>query len=101
MVHGAEAFATPNVGAGRPWENRRLSVAEPPLSRYRPCPNPGRIPTTMSEVTTIQVGQPVPDFELETYEPSTKNFGKYSLAEAKKNGKWTLLFFYPADFTFV
>jgi peroxiredoxin (alkyl hydroperoxide reductase subunit C) len=55
----------------------------------------------MSEVTTIQVGQAVPEFEMETYEPGTKNFGKFSLAEAKKNGKWTLLFFYPADFTFV
>jgi peroxiredoxin (alkyl hydroperoxide reductase subunit C) len=49
----------------------------------------------------LQVGQQVPDFTLTTYEPKTKGFGKYSLAEAKKNGKWTLLFFYPADFTFV
>lgn len=56
----------------------------------------------MTEPTTpLQVGQNVPDFELETYEPATKGFGKFSLAEAKKNGKWTLLFFYPADFTFV
>ena len=55
----------------------------------------------MSEVTTIQVGQQVPDFEIDTYEPTTKGFGKFNLAEAKKNGKWSLLFFYPADFTFV
>jgi len=55
----------------------------------------------MSEVTTIQVGQQVPDFELTTFEPTSKGFGKFALAEAKKNGKWTLLFFYPADFTFV
>ena len=55
----------------------------------------------MSEVTTIQVGQSVPDFTLNTFEPTTKGFGSFSLAEAKKNGKWTLLFFDPADFTFV
>jgi hypothetical protein len=55
----------------------------------------------MSELPLIQVGQQVPDFTLTTFEPKTKGFGKYSLAEAKKNGKWTLLFFYPADFTFV
>lgn len=55
----------------------------------------------MSEVTTIQVGQSVPDFEMETYEPTKQDFGKFSLAEAKKAGKWTVLVFYPADFTFV
>jgi NADH-dependent peroxiredoxin subunit C len=55
----------------------------------------------MSEVTTIQVGQVVPDFEMETYEPSKQEFGKFSLAEARKAGKWTVLVFYPADFTFV
>ncbi len=53
----------------------------------------------MSDV--ILVGQEVPDFELETYEPETGKFGTFSLAEAKKEGKWTILFFYPADFTFV
>lgn len=55
----------------------------------------------MSEVTTIQVGQVVPDFEMETYLPTKKDFGKFSLAEARKAGKWTVLVFYPADFTFV
>ncbi|MCB9879579.1 MAG: redoxin domain-containing protein [Planctomycetes bacterium] len=55
----------------------------------------------MTEVTTTQVGHVVPDFEMETYLPSKKDFGKFSLAEAKKAGKWTVLVFYPADFTFV
>ena len=50
---------------------------------------------------TLEVGQTVPDFTLTTYEPTTKGFGEFSLAEAKKNGKWTMLFFYPADYTFV
>jgi peroxiredoxin (alkyl hydroperoxide reductase subunit C) len=49
----------------------------------------------------VLVGQQVPDFELETYEPETGKFGKFSLKEAKEQGKWTILFFYPADFTFV
>lgn len=55
----------------------------------------------MSTVTTIQVGQVVPDFEMTTYLPTRKGFGKFSLAEARKAGKWTVLVFYPADFTFV
>ena len=49
----------------------------------------------------VQVGQSVPDFTLATYEPTTKGFGEFSLAKAKEEGKWTILFFYPADFTFV
>ena len=54
-----------------------------------------------NEVTCVQVGKQVPDFELETYDPSKKDFGKFSLAENRKAGKWTVLMFYPADFTFV
>jgi alkyl hydroperoxide reductase subunit AhpC len=52
-------------------------------------------------VETIQVGQKVPDFTLETCEPVREDFGQFSLKEAREAGKWTLLFFYPADFTFV
>lgn len=57
--------------------------------------------TDPGSVFPLQVGQIVPDFTIETYEPSTKSFGTFELAAAKKNGKWTLLFFYPADYTFV
>jgi len=49
----------------------------------------------------IQVGQNVPDFKMETYEASKGDFGEASLEAMKKGGKWTVLFFYPADFTFV
>ena len=52
-------------------------------------------------MTGFQVGQKVPDFKIETYEPSTGDFGEYDLAKAKADGRWTILFFYPADFTFV
>lgn len=47
------------------------------------------------------VGAVVPDFTLETYEPSKGDFGEISLETMKNNRKWTILFFYPADFTFV
>ncbi len=43
----------------------------------------------------------VPDFEMETYDPAEGQFDKISLAELKTKQKWTILFFYPADFTFV
>jgi NADH-dependent peroxiredoxin subunit C len=49
----------------------------------------------------VNVGAIVPDFEMETYEPQHRDFGKFSLADQKKAGKWTVLVFYPADFTFV
>ncbi len=55
----------------------------------------------MSEEQVVFVGQDVPSFDLETYDPETGKFGVFSLEEAKKEGKWTILFFYPADFTFV
>lgn len=47
------------------------------------------------------VGSTVPDFTLETFEPAKGDFGEISLATLRKNKKWTILFFYPADFTFV
>jgi peroxiredoxin (alkyl hydroperoxide reductase subunit C) len=49
----------------------------------------------------LGVGNTVPDFEIDTFEPSTGKFGKFSLSAAMKAGKWTILFFYPADFTFI
>lgn len=52
-------------------------------------------------ITTVQVGQIVPDFELNTFEPTTGQFGTFSLAKARQEKSWTILFFYPADFTFV
>ena len=57
----------------------------------------------MSEVSnaSVSLGCPVPDFEIDTYDPAVKDFGKISLEGQKTAGKWTILFFYPADFTFV
>lgn len=49
----------------------------------------------------LRVGQKVPDFEMATYEPDTGKFGTFKLSENMAKGQWTVLFFYPADFTFV
>jgi peroxiredoxin (alkyl hydroperoxide reductase subunit C) len=49
----------------------------------------------------LMLGQKVPDFELTTYEPTKGDFGKFSLQEQLSKKRWTILFFYPADFTFV
>lgn len=57
----------------------------------------------MSEEKTqvISVGDKVPAFQLETFEPVACQFGSFHLEDAVKAGKWTVLVFYPADFTFV
>jgi alkyl hydroperoxide reductase subunit AhpC len=49
----------------------------------------------------VKVGQPVPDFDLSVFDPEKNDFGKISLQELMSQKKWTLLFFYSADFTFV
>jgi NADH-dependent peroxiredoxin subunit C len=55
----------------------------------------------MSEGQIVTVGMEVPNFEMETYLPAEREFGKISLEKHKKQDKWTILVFYPADFTFV
>ena len=49
----------------------------------------------------VSLGHEVANFEIDTFQPETGGFGKFSLAEAREAGNWTVLFFYPADFTFV
>lgn len=49
----------------------------------------------------LKIGNMVEDFKLETFEPTKGDFGEISLETLKSNKKWTILFFYPADFTFV
>jgi NADH-dependent peroxiredoxin subunit C len=51
--------------------------------------------------TPIRVGTPVPDFTMNAYDPVKGDFTKVNLEAQKKAGRWTILFFYPADFTFV
>jgi peroxiredoxin len=52
-------------------------------------------------IKPVKVGQQVENFSLETYIPTDFSFGQISLDQLKKQGKWTVLVFYPADFTFV
>lgn len=49
----------------------------------------------------LKVGDKVPDFTLETFDPKKGVFGKFEMKDQKKKKQWTVLFFYPADFTFV
>ena len=50
---------------------------------------------------SCNIGATVPNFRLDTYEPSKKDFGEISLESQMASKKWSILFFYPADFTFV
>ncbi|MGE0191609.1 MAG: peroxiredoxin [Planctomycetota bacterium] len=52
-------------------------------------------------IRPVTVGGLVPDFTLKTYDPARQGFGTFELAKQKAAGRWTILFFYPADFTFV
>lgn len=49
----------------------------------------------------VKVGQKVPNFELEVYDPKRRSFGKLSLEDVLRERRWLVVFFYPADFTFV
>lgn len=51
-------------------------------------------------VTEAKVGKPAPAFKMEALMPDGQ-FGEVSLEENMKQGKWTVLYFYPLDFTFV
>ena len=56
---------------------------------------------TLPLTPELKIGATAPDFELTVYDPTHKDFSTFRLADAKAAGKWTILFFYPADFTFV
>ncbi|KJJ85925.1 peroxiredoxin [Candidatus Omnitrophus magneticus] len=47
------------------------------------------------------IGEILSDFTMEAYLPEKKDFGKIVLSDILKSGKWLILFFYPADYTFV
>ena len=50
---------------------------------------------------SLSIGQLVPGFDMEVYDPVKSDFGKVSLEDIKARRQWLILFFYPADFTFV
>ncbi|MDH4035306.1 MAG: redoxin domain-containing protein, partial [candidate division Zixibacteria bacterium] len=45
----------------------------------------------------VQINHPAPDFDLEAYQAN--DIVRVNLNDHR--GKWVVLFFYPADFTFV
>ncbi len=49
----------------------------------------------------LRLGQKVPEVQLSTYDPVTDDFATFSMASQIERGRWTILFFYPGDFTFV
>jgi len=51
--------------------------------------------------TQLNIGDVVPDFTIETFDPTKTDFADVTLESIKKKKKWTVLFFYPGDFTFV
>lgn len=55
--------------------------------------------TAFTKLSSAQVGQKAPDFNL----PSTKNIEKLdqNVKLSDYSGKWLVLLFYPLDFTFV
>lgn len=50
---------------------------------------------------TLKVGDFIPSQEMEVYDPEKDDFGIVSFEQFKKDQKWLILFFYPADFTFI
>jgi len=50
-------------------------------------------------MSTTMVRQEMPEFEMEAYDAMTGHYKTVSSADYK--GKWTVVCFYPADFTFV
>ncbi len=53
------------------------------------------------EEKIIKIGDKVENFEFECYDPVKDSFSKFSLKESIESKKWTVLVYYPADFTFV
>ncbi len=48
---------------------------------------------------SVKIDTPTPDFDLPAYDPVKDDTTNISLEDMK--GKWIVLFYYPADFTFV
>ncbi len=59
--------------------------------------NKGAVEETNSFVSMVKVGHPIPDLEFEVFHKDA--IKKVRLADYKN--RWLIMFFYPADFTFV
>lgn len=61
------------------------------MSELSGCPNTG----------PVKLGQKIKYFTFSTYNPATDSFEEHNFSEYNLNGKWLIVYFYPADFTFV
>lgn len=52
-------------------------------------------------IQEVRVGRKVENFIANAYDPNSDEFINVSLEENMKDDKWTVLFFWPKDFTFV
>ncbi|EPR43115.1 alkyl hydroperoxide reductase/ Thiol specific antioxidant/ Mal allergen [Desulfovibrio sp. X2] len=48
-----------------------------------------------------KVGKKIENFTMDVYDPTEGGFSEVELKKLRKAGKWVVLVFYPADFTFV
>ncbi len=53
----------------------------------------------MQEFRIVKIDTPAPYFSMPYYDPTSDDEGEIGLEDLK--GKWSVLFYYPADFTFV
>ncbi len=62
------------------------------------CEHCGNFHDQSREFTSlVKVGEGVPDLEFEVYQDDTSK----TMSLSSLRGKWVVLVFYPADFTFV
>ena len=62
------------------------------------CEHCGQFHDHVKDYTcSVRVGETVPDFEFEVYHKNEQ----HTLSLSSLHGKWVVLVFYPADFTFV
>ncbi len=62
------------------------------------CENCGEFHDFVRDHTSqVKVGAPIPDFEFEAYHQGTIT----TMSISQLRGKWVVLVFYPADFTFI
>jgi peroxiredoxin (alkyl hydroperoxide reductase subunit C) len=53
------------------------------------------------DIVQAKLGHKVPDFQINAFDPTTHGFTTFKLSKNMADKRWTILFFYPADFTFV
>ena len=59
------------------------------------------MPDVASPAAPLQLGEKIQDFKFSTYNPVESRFEEHTLFEYILQKKWCVLYFYPADFTFV